>query len=236
MVTRALDVTSRLRQMVLAGDLAPGLHMTEAMLAQRMNVSRTPVRDALRILANENLLSYSPNRGYVVRRFDLKDLLDAYDVRATLEAMACRLVAEQGLSAEAGAELDALMVRGDTLLNGSEWAVEQHRDWGELNRAFHFRLLDLAGNRHLAEMAGQMRRLPRLRDPRLAPASSLFQTIYPRHRARASHQEHREIIDAIRNGQGTRAEALMREHVWRNREALRHSLPHLAAEGPEVDN
>lgn len=228
MVTRAEDVTTRLRAMVLAGEFAAGTHITEAALAQRMQVSRTPVRDALRVLANENLLSYSPNRGYVVKSFELKDLLDAYDVRGTLEAMACRLIAERGLTAEADAGLMGLMARAEGLLSGPAWEVEQHRAWRDLNMDFHYRLLDQAGNRHLADLARQMRRLPRLRDPRLDPETTVFQSIYPRERALRSHEEHAEILEAIRARQGTRAEALMREHVWRNREALRLSLPHLA--------
>lgn len=222
--TRAEDVTARLRGMVLAGEFAPGAHVTEQALAQRMQVSRTPVRDALRALAGERLLSYAPNRGYVVRGFDLDELLEAYDVRGNLEGMAARLVAELGLDAAASAAFADLMTRSVELLDGPEWTVGQHRAWRALNLAFHNRLLDLSGNRHLAELARQMRQLPRLRDPRLEPGSTLFQTIYPRVRARRSHEEHGEILEAVRARQGARAEALMREHVWRNREALRRRL------------
>ncbi|MGD9942271.1 MAG: GntR family transcriptional regulator [Burkholderiaceae bacterium] len=232
--TRTEDVIARLREQVLKGELSPGLHLTEANIAQHLGVSRTPVREALRALADERLLIYSANRGYVVRRFALKDILDAYDVRGNLEAMACRLAAERGIDAQTDAEFDSLFERADQLLSGPSWDDEQHRTWRDLNMAFHYLVLDVADNRQLADVARQMRRLPRIRDPRLEPESAMFQSIYPLERARRSHIEHAEILDAIRQRQGARAEGLMREHVWRNREALRMAQPYLAAEDPDM--
>ncbi|HYZ30859.1 MAG TPA: GntR family transcriptional regulator, partial [Crenalkalicoccus sp.] len=74
--TRSLSVTARLRDGILAGDHAPGEHMHEVRLAERLGVSRTPVRAALQALAAEGLLDYTPNRGYVVRAVPLSEALD----------------------------------------------------------------------------------------------------------------------------------------------------------------
>ena len=222
--TRTEGVISQLRDQVLDGSLAPGTHLHEEALAQRLGVSRTPVRDALRVLANENLLVYAPNRGYVVRAFGAQDILGAYDVRGTLEAMACRLAAERGLSAEVEAALREVLAKSDAIVNGGNWEAVQQQAWQRLNASFHAIVVDYSGNQHLISSARQMRRIPRVYDPRLAPDHSVFQTIYSDERARRSHIEHCEVFDAICNRQGTRAEGLMREHVYRNRELLRQSM------------
>lgn len=224
MSTRTEDVINRLRESVLDGAIAPGTHLHEETLAQSLGVSRTPIRDALRVLANENLLVYSPNRGYAVRRFALEEILGAYDVRGTLEGMACRLAAERGLREAAAEDLDAVMASAAAILHGGAWTAAEQQEWRSLNGRFHARVVDESGNPSLASIARQMRRLPRMHDPRLDPDHDTFQAIYTLAQARQSHAEHNAILDAIRHRQGTRAEALMREHVYRNRELVRHSV------------
>ncbi len=228
--TRTEGVISQLRNLVLGGELGAGLHLTEEMLAEHLKVSRTPVRNALSVLANEGLLLYSPNRGYTVREFALKDILNAYDVRGVLEAMASRLAAEHGLDPVADADFSQIIERSEKVLGSPDWEDAQHAVWRELNLAFHQRVLEVADNRQLAETALMMRRQPRLLDPRLSPGAQTYDRIYSKEKALRSHSEHVSVLDAIRNRQGTRAENLMREHVWRNREAIRQQLPHLAME------
>ena len=99
-VTRTQEVVRQIRDLILDGALGPGEQLTEVAMAQRIGVSRTPIRDALNTLATEGLLIYLPNRGYIVRRFDVQEVLDAFDTRGTLEGMACRVVAERGLSSD----------------------------------------------------------------------------------------------------------------------------------------
>ncbi|MGE0386836.1 MAG: GntR family transcriptional regulator [Gammaproteobacteria bacterium] len=223
MSTRTEDVIARLRDLLIEGALAPESHLHEVALAQRLGVSRTPVRDALRVLANEGLLIYSPNRGYVVKPFRLQEILDAYDVRGTLEAMAARLCAEHGLDPGARAALTGIVERSEAIMAGGRWAGPEQDEWQRLNAAFHLAIVDATGNQPLMRSARQMRRLPRVYDPRLAPQSRVFHAIYTAERARRSHAEHREVLDAVDARQGARAESLMREHVYRNREQLRRS-------------
>lgn len=230
MSTRTQAIIDALRDQVLEGTLAPGKRLHEEALAQSLGVSRTPIRDALRILASEELLIYSPNRGYVVRRFWDQDVLDAYDVRGTLEGMACRLVAEQALTGQARERLRQILDESGHVVNGPDWGPEQQAAWRRLNTAFHFTLVELSGNQLLVATTRQMRRIPGIYDRRLEPQNDFFQTIYTRERRQHSHAEHLEIYDALVRRQSSRAEHLMREHVYRNREALRGRLPALAEE------
>ena len=223
MSTRTENVIRQLREMLIEGSIRPETHLHEAALAEKMGVSRTPVRDALRVLANENLLNYAPNRGYTVKPFGLQDILDAYDVRGALEAMACRICAERGLAPATEERLQDIVQRSGALMQKSRWESEDQQAWRQLNSDFHLVIANETGNQHLIRTASQMRRQPGSVDPRLEPQSSVFQSIYTFERARQSHAEHCEIFDAIQQRQGTRAENLMREHVFRNRELVRHS-------------
>ncbi|MFW5833378.1 MAG: GntR family transcriptional regulator, partial [Pseudomonadota bacterium] len=95
------QVADTIRTLILRGDFPAGEHLREAALADRFQVSRTPVRAALAENAKDGLLDYEPNRGYRVRRFDLRDIADAFELRAVLEGTACRVAAERGLDLEA---------------------------------------------------------------------------------------------------------------------------------------
>src|SRR5437588_11578123 len=95
---RALSVTDRIREAGLNGSVAAGERLNEVRLSRTLAVSRTPVRAALQALAGEGLLDYAPNRGFTVREFPLDAIVDAYEIRASLEGVAARFAAERGLS------------------------------------------------------------------------------------------------------------------------------------------
>ncbi len=224
MITVTEQVICELRERILSGKYAPGAHLHEVVTATDLNVSRTPVRDAMRVLANEDLLVYYPNRGYVVRGVDLKDVLDAYDVRGTLEGMGCRLVAEQGMDEKTKEALDILILKGDKVFLSPKWGEDEQKAWRSVNTDFHFTLLAASGNRHLEPVMRQMRIFPRIFDGRFSPESDFFQSVYTREQRLRSHHDHTQILHAVLIREGTRAEALMREHVYANREALRHAM------------
>lgn len=224
MITVTERVIFELRERILNGEYAPGQHLQEASLAADLDVSRTPIRDALRVLASEELLVYYPNRGYMVGNVELVDVLDAYDARGALEGLACRLAAERGISAEHQEQLEGIIAKGDTIFASNAWGEEEQAAWRSLNTEFHFALLEASRNRHLPPLLRQLRRFPRIFDARLDPETEFFQTIYTREERQRSHREHIEIIGAIIRREGSRAEALMREHVYHNREVLRRRL------------
>jgi GntR family transcriptional regulator of vanillate catabolism len=224
MVTVTEQVIGEIRERILSGKYAPGAHLHEATTASDIGVSRTPIRDALRILANEELLVYQPNRGYFVRSVELSDVLDAYDVRGSLEGLACRVVAERGLDAQGHQRLCGLLERGDQIFLAPVWGVEAQAAWRMVNTDFHFTLIELSGNRHLDPIMRQIRFFPRIFDSRLNPKSAFFQTVHTREQRLRSHHDHQHIVEAIFHREGARAESLMREHVYANRELLRRAI------------
>lgn len=224
-ITRTQEVVRQIRDLILAGTLGPGEQLTEITMAQRIGVSRTPIRDALNTLATEGLLIYLPNRGYIVRHFGVQEVLDAFDTRGTLEGMACRVMAERGLPSDLERRLEHIVERSHITLYDSPWDEASRNEWHALNLDFHFALIDATGNRHLMSTIRQLRRLPRIYDQTMRPRQSAeLTTLYQREHSRVALAEHVELLGAIRAGQGTRAEFLMREHVWRNREVLRIAL------------
>ena len=96
MDTQLARATVSVREMILRGRLKPGQRVTEVMLAQLLGMSRTPVRQALPVLAREGLLVESGTRGYLVRTFTRSDILDAIDLRGVLEGFAVRRIACAG--------------------------------------------------------------------------------------------------------------------------------------------
>jgi GntR family transcriptional regulator of vanillate catabolism len=233
MLTVTETIITQLRERVLDGSYAPGQRLQENALAQDLNVSRTPIRDALRVLASEELLVYSPNRGYVVRDVGLQDALDAYDVRATLEGLACRTLVMHGMTDSLNASFDALLEQGERIVEGSQWGPAQHEAWSKLNTEFHLTIAVSARNKPLEEILRQVRRIPRMFDSRLHPNTEFFKSIYTHAQRRRSHREHVKIVEVLRAGDASRVEALMREHVYVNRDLLRMSYqdqPNLAAE------
>ena len=135
------------------------------MLADRLGVSRTPIVDALTALHKEGLLEYAPHRGYAVKPFGLSDLMDAFDVRMTLEGLACRVVAERGLSAEDMTILERNLAETEMLLFGPEWSHAIQDEWMRLNYVFHDlffgrrqqRLSDSRRNQHTRCASGARR-------------------------------------------------------------------------------
>ena len=90
------QVVLKLRELILGGELAAGQRVTEVAISEQLGVSRTPVREALAVLAQEGLLGAAGNRGYLVQEFGSKDIEDAIEVRGLLEGAAARMVAEKG--------------------------------------------------------------------------------------------------------------------------------------------
>lgn len=229
--TRTQRVTAAIRDLVLSGALQPGARLQEIGLAERLGVSRTPVREALGALCAEGLLEHIPNCGCVVRRITLKDVLDMFELRATLEAMAARIVAERGLPAAVLAVMREDLRASDAVTAGTNWSPDHELRWHALNARFHTMLVERTDNRALAEAVRQTRRFPMVQGPESQTHNSamLRQSYGDREHCRRSHTEHEMILDAILRRESTRAEHLMREHVYRNRDALRRAVDESSA-------
>jgi GntR family transcriptional regulator, vanillate catabolism transcriptional regulator len=206
--TRSQMIERRIREGILEGEFAAGMRMNEVELAERLGVSRTPVRSALTILAQNGLLSYAPNSGFTVQSFNSADIEAIYELRSTLSGLTARLSAQVGLSAELWDKMHAVLSRSDQMISDGIWTTETMRAWRGLNESFHEIVERGSRNTHVEAALRRTKDIPLLKEIR-------YRWISPDIMA-ANHQAHVQIIDAVRRGQQGRAEDLCREHVYQN--------------------
>jgi GntR family transcriptional regulator of vanillate catabolism len=209
------QVVLKLRELILGGELAAGERVAEIPISERLGVSRTPVRQALSVLAQEGLLAQAGKRGYVVHEFTAKDIEDAIDVRGILEGAAVRLVAEKGADAELLAGLDVCLEEGAAITATEHYSLNNDVRWAEVNGRFHRLLVDASANRALISALALNDKLPFASSQAVAGGDPPTPLIAHRHHEVMirAQSDHRQIVAALRQRQGARAEALMREHA-----------------------
>jgi len=209
-------VTVQLREMVLNGDFSPGQHITESAVARQFGVSRTPVRHALNVLGQEGLVTGEPNRGFRVARFHMQDVWNALDVRGALEGLAARLVAENGLANDHADALRGCLDTGDRIIEKRRIGDEEISRFGEMNDRFHAIIVRAAGNATLETGLAFANRVPFV-----APlAIVIHDARVAKQRMTLAQSQHHLIVEALENGEGSRADALMREHAMISRGSL----------------
>ena len=206
MRTRSQDVTDVLREWILAGTVAAGERLEEVPIAERLGVSRTPVRAALTLLATERLVDYQPKRGYVVRRFEAEDVFAAYEVRACMEGLACRQAAERGVPPDSLNLLRTCLAEGDDILSAGRLAPADLQPYQAMNERFHDIIISRSGNPWVERFVAQTHTIPFVSDRVILWHD--YGVI------RRSHDDHHRIVEALAGRQGARAEDLMREHVY----------------------
>lgn len=226
MRTLAQDVTETLRNWILHGQLQPGERLEEIPLAEKLGVSRTPVRAALGTLATEGLLDHQPKRGYLVRGFDMEAIAAAYEVRAVLEGLACRNAATRGLSEEQAQRLRQALAEGDRILSRGELLPEDHAPYQQMNVTIHDTLLQASGNPWVNRFAEQAQNIP------FASDRIILWDDHPI--ILRSHGDHHRIIEAVMARDAMRAEQLMREHVYYAGLILRRNYEKLIAGGEDA--
>lgn len=209
--SQAVKAQLGLRELILAGELAPGARITELWAVDRLGMSRTPVRAALMRLQDEGLLDAVPSGGYAVRSFSRAEIYDAIELRGTLEGLAARLAAERGVEASPMASLRTCVDEIDVLLAASKFGEAKFSRYVELNERFH-RLLASACNssvieRQLAKALALPFASPSGFVKVQAAAPDAYQVLV------VAQAQHRAVVDAIERREGARAEALMREHA-----------------------
>ena len=226
--SQAVKAQLRLREMILAGELPGGARIAELAIVERLGVSRTPIRSALMRLEQEGLLEALPNGGYAVRTFSERDVADAIELRGTIEGLAARLAAERGVASvvinEARACLDAV----DALLEQPALDDAAFSRYVELNQRFHTLLSEMSGSTVLAR---ELERVVNL--PFASPSGFVVvQANTPKARDMlvVAQDQHRQVLEAIAQREGTRAEAIMREHSRLAQRNLRE-----AVQGPHLD-
>jgi DNA-binding GntR family transcriptional regulator len=189
---------SILEQAIIKGEYPPGTRLEEQELARRFNVSRTPVRETLRLLASSGLVEMRARQGAVVATLTIPKLIEMFQVMAELEGLCARLAARR-VSPEKLAALD------DSHAACARTVAENDpAGFLEANRIFHETLYSASSNQYLEEMTKALRN-------RVAPYRR-YVTYYPGRMA-ASIPEHAAVLDAIRRGDGDAAHRAMREHV-----------------------
>ena len=200
-----------LRELIGAGELKPGERITELAMVERLAMSRTPIRTALVRLQEEGLLEPLPGGGFIVREFSEGDIHDAIELRGTLEGLAARLAAERGVPATLMAEVRECLTQIDTLLATPKLTDSAFATYAEHNGRLHALLSEMSGS---ALLQRQIERAVTL--PFASPNGFVMADRGgPRARDRLmiAHEQHHAMVEAIARGEGTRAEALAREHA-----------------------
>jgi GntR family transcriptional regulator of vanillate catabolism len=208
--SQAVRAQLRLREMILAGELPAGSRIAELNLVDKLGVSRTPIRTALMKLEQEGLLEALANGGYAVRTFTERDVSDAIELRGTLEGLAARLAAERGVPSVVLSEARACLDQIDLLLASDSLNEEAFSVYVAHNEQFHALLAEMTGSvvvqRELDRVIGL---------PFASPSGFVIsQANSPQARDMLviAQDQHRQVLAAIEQREGSRAEAIMREH------------------------
>jgi len=199
-------VADTLREEIFAGTLAPGSFVDEVALCERLEISRTPLREALKVLTAEGLVRHEPRRGCFVNEVTEQDLDDIFPVIALLEGR-CAFEAARNAS-------DADLAVLESLHQQLEAHADARRivDYYQTNHAIHEAIITLANNRWLAQVIGDLRKILKL---------ARLQGLHAPGRLDQSLTEHLAVFAALRARDSEGAEAAMRTHLTRQREALR---------------
>jgi GntR family transcriptional regulator of vanillate catabolism len=210
-VSQTVRTQLRLRELIVGGELKPGMRIAELALVERLGASRTPIRMALVRLQEEGLLEPLPNGGFVVKDFSEADIHDAIEVRGTLEGLAARLAAERGVGSVLLAEARDCLARIDALLARPELSEESFSGYVAQNGCFHKLLAEMAGSDLVARQIERAVTLPFASPNGFVMAQSIGP--HARDVLVVAQEQHRMVLEAIVQREGARAEALMREHA-----------------------
>jgi len=196
------EVAELLRQRIFSRELAPGSWIDELKLAEEYGISRTPLREALKVLATEGLVTMKVRRGAYVTEVSERDLADVYHLLALLESDAAGVVAAQATPSQ----LKELQGLHEEL----EKAAGNRERFFEINEAFHMRLLEIANNRWRDQMVADLRKVMKL---------NRHNSLLKSGRIEESLAEHRAIMQALAARDAEATAQRMREHFKNGLEA-----------------
>jgi DNA-binding GntR family transcriptional regulator len=199
------EVAELLRQRIFAGkanDMEPGAWIDELKLAQEYGISRTPLREAIKVLAAEGLVTMKMRRGAYVTEVNAKDLRDVFHLMAVLEADAA------GIAAQVATDVQIKELEG--LHQQLEKSVKDRVKFFTINEAFHVKLLEVANNRWRDQMVADLRKVMKL---------NRAQSLLKAGRIEESLAEHAAIMAALKKRDAAAAQAAMRAHIENGQEA-----------------
>ncbi|GAB4393918.1 MAG: GntR family transcriptional regulator [Kiloniellaceae bacterium] len=203
------ELSDRLRHMIVEGELAPGEKLAEKELCEQFGVSRTPLREAMKVLATEGLVQLTPNRGCTVSKLTLADLDEAFPIMGALEALSGELAC-QHITDDEILHIEKLHSRMVQKYEGGAL-----RDYFKLNEQIHQLILDAARNPTLAQMqlslSGRVRRARYMAN--MSPA-----------RWAKAVAEHEKILEALQGRDGKRLAVLLKEHLANKLQTVKDAL------------
>ncbi len=201
-----VDVADRVRDLIYQRELRPGDWIDEPELCQQLDISRTPLREALKVLHGENLVELVPRRGCRVRALEDDELLELFPVMASLEGLCAKLAARKLNRSDIDA-LERIHARLEACAEAGD--VDSYY---EANREFHLAVQNLAGNRWLQRITGELRNVLVLARHRQLTVPGRLQ---------ASLEEHRSIMRALKAGDAESAAKAMHDHLCSQERILR---------------
>lgn len=212
----------RLREMMLSGELPGGTRIAELTVVQKLGVSRTPIRAALMRLEQEGLIEALAHGGYAVKTFSERDIADAIELRGTLEGLLVRVAAERGVASVVMGEARACLDAIDAILEPPTLSEEAFGRYVALNEQFHQLLAEMADSPVLQQQIERVVKMP------FASPSAFVIARAQAPRARdalvIAQDQHRQVLVAIEQRSGGRAEAIMREHSRLAQRNLKEAL------------
>ncbi len=191
-------VYEELKRQIMIGEIAPGTRMMEVELADEMGVSRTPIREAIRKLEKEGLVSIEPRRGAYAAEVSIKEMLDVLEVREFLEGMAAGLAAEKYTKEDEAGLIAVTDAYKNAVISGEIQEIVK------ADAAFHQFIVNMSGNKTLVQMVSQVQELSlRFR--------YLFYDDFSRFEQLPT--EHKEIVEAIMQGNREKARVEMSGHI-----------------------
>jgi DNA-binding GntR family transcriptional regulator len=220
----AAHAYAQVRAAIVEHRLHPGQRLVEQRLAEELGLSRTPVREALRMLEAEGLVVSERNRGAVVRPLSSTEVVDLYGLRIRLESYAVEVATDRATEPELGDLVTAADSFGDVRRTVDVDAVEGVRLLHEANRRFHDGVLAAAHHHRLAAMLARTVDIPLV--------FQAFRTFGPSEIER-SDTFHHLIVEAMCRRDAPRAGALMAEHIAQGRDAVLDAIATGELDGPE---
>jgi DNA-binding GntR family transcriptional regulator len=196
------QVAEQLRARIMSHMLSPGSWIDEQLLSAEFGISRTPLREALKVLASEGLVTMKLRRGAYVTEISERDLAEVYHLLGLLESDAAVAVAHAASAAQI-AELEALH-------HELEAQVGDRDRFFAANERFHTRLLEIADNRWRNQLVADLRKVMKL---------NRHNSLFKQGRLEASLEEHRRIVAAIKARDGARVQQLMQQHFANGKQA-----------------
>jgi GntR family transcriptional regulator of vanillate catabolism len=211
-------IAQRIRELIVEGALPPGTRVAEAAIAERLGVSRTPVRSALPALAGEGLLEPAGKRGYAVRNFTVEDSYRATEIRCVLEGYAARELAARDDRGDVVRELRQTLREGDAIFAKGYVVKDDESAYADMNGRFHDLIVDGARDPLLSDLIHRVYSVPFVAPNVVAFKRIPLEEIYPI--LTSGNHQHHAIVDAIEAGQSDLAESLMRGHSSPARRSL----------------